>query len=317
MDAANRRMMVGKRKFQRSETMQKGEKRRLIQLIVSLFLFLIVFLGRDTFPAQVTSWNETLSKNTDFAVLFAEFGDDIAGDKPVWSAFGRLVASALHAETREPMEMPSAQPTISDTQIVLLSETSRCGLQYVRANSFLENLRIEASAKETDEPKKTKPEVVTASAQTYSPDGEVLPKKVSFQFYELGLAKTVSPVMGTITSEFGFRNGPISGKREFHLAIDIAAAKGTEIQAFADGTVRYIGKNDSFGLYLMIDHDNGVSTFYAQCSKLLVRKGDPGTCGQTVALVGDTGNTTGPHLHFTLLKDDIRLDPIYYVDPAG
>ena len=60
-------------------------------------------------------------------------------------------------------------------------------------------------------------------AQAYGPTGEVLPTNVSFQYYELGLEKTVTPVMGAVTSEFGYRIGPISGKKEFHLAVDIAA----------------------------------------------------------------------------------------------
>ena len=69
-----------------------------------------------------------------------------------------------------------------------------------------------------------------------------------------------------------------------------------------------------FGQYLKITHTNGVSSFYAHCSKLLVRKGETVTCGQTVALVGHTGMATGSHLHFTIEKDNVRLDPAYYVE---
>ena len=83
-----------------------------------------------------------------------------------------------------------------------------------------------------------------------------------------------------------------------------------------DGVVEYIGQSDDFGLYFKITHKNGVSSFYAHCSKLLIQKGDTVTCGQTVALVGETGMATGPHLHLTIEKDKIRLDPAYYVDPS-
>ena len=65
---------------------------------------------------------------------------------------------------------------------------------------------------------------------------------------------------------------------------------------------------------MKINHENNVSSFYAHCSQLLVHKGDQVTCGQTVALVGHTGNATGSHLHLTIEKDNIRLDPAYYVD---
>ncbi|HCO62465.1 MAG TPA: hypothetical protein DIT49_03335 [Clostridiales bacterium] len=156
--------------------------------------------------------------------------------------------------------------------------------------------------------------MVTAVAQAYSPEGEALPSNVSFAYYELGLERTTNPVQGVVTSRFGYRDSPIHSVNEFHLALDLGAAEGTEIVAFADGEVEYIGRSDIFGLYFKIRHANGVATFYAHCSKLLVQKGDVVTCGQTVALVGQTGEVTGPHLHFTLEKDNIRLDPAHYVD---
>lgn len=133
-------------------------------------------------------------------------------------------------------------------------------------------------------------------------------------FYELGLSETAVPVSGVATSGFGYRDSPIDGEIEFHLALDIAAEEGDKIGAFSSGVVEYIGESDEFGNYLKIRHENNVSSFYAHCSKLLVHKGDQVDCGQTVALVGQTGNATGPHLHLTIEKDNIRLDPAYYVD---
>ena len=84
--------------------------------------------------------------------------------------------------------------------------------------------------------------------------------------------------------------------------------------AFASGTVEYIGQNDSYGLYLQIDHGNGVKSFYAHCSKLLVQKGQPVKIGETVALVGSTGTATGPHLHLELKYQKMHVNPAYYVD---
>ena len=217
-------------------------------------------------------------------------------------------------------EEPDALDNISPQplpSVVPLLETGRFGLDQAKKYGITKYMPDSISnrvmeSKPVNEPE---PEVVTAIAQAYAEDGRALPSNVSFVFYELGLENTVSPVKGTVTSNFGFRKNPITGKQEFHLAMDIAAKKGTEIAAFADGVVRYIGESDEFGLYFMIDHANGVSTFYAHCSKLLIKKGETVKCGQTVALVGSTGNTTGAHLHLTVLKDNIRLDPAYYVDP--
>lgn len=328
MEAAYRRTVQGKRRMQNTEELKRGERRRLVQLLVSLGLFLLVFIGRGVFPTQFESWKEYTTRDAEFAAAFERFNRDLAGDKSVWFALGRMTAAAFGAEVNISQEAdPIEIPAVNAGEIVLLSDQKMHGLLYLRENGFWKNDYSEENVKPEPEDPATsadpvpseevsaEPEIVTAVAQAYGANGEALPSNVSFEFYELGLESTAIPVIGTVTSNFGFRTGPISGEREFHLAIDIAASEGTDILAFADGVVRYIGKNDSFGLYLMIDHDNGVSTFYAHCSKLLVRKGDVITCGQTVALVGETGNATGPHLHFTLLKDNVRLDPAYYVDP--
>ena len=201
-------------------------------------------------------------------------------------------------------------------EVTLLGETDRLGLELGREYGILSSVPTgTAEPAEPAEPEPT-PKIVNAVAQDYAEDGTALPSNVSFIYYELGLERTVVPVHGAVTSGFGYRTSPLNGKREFHLALDIAAEEGTEIAAFADGVVEYIGESDEFGLYLKIRHANEVSTFYAHCSKLLVKKGDTVTCGQTVALVGSTGDATGAHLHLTIEKDNIRLDPAYYVDVA-
>lgn len=317
MDMARRRVSGVGRSKQPAASPKRGEKRRLVQLVVSLCLFFIVFFGQGAFPAGVESLSLLIANDADFSSIFSE--SDMTSFTEAVRKLTMLFGTATEPQGSEP---PEDSDTAQTPEIVMLSQTDQCGLAYLRQNSFLDNLQISAG-ESTDaeiviEPERSsEPAVVTAVAQAYSPTGEALPANVSFQHYELGLEKTVAPVLGTVTSEFGYRIGPISGKKEFHLALDIAADKGTEIQAFADGVVRYIGENpNTFGLYVMIDHANGVSTFYAHCSKLLVRKGEKVTCGQVIALVGETGSATGPHLHFTLAKDSVRLDPAFYVDPS-
>ena len=158
------------------------------------------------------------------------------------------------------------------------------------------------------------PEVVTAVAQTYTESGEALPASVSLQYYQLGLERTVTPVTATLTSDYGYRDHPVSGSYIFHRGVDLGAPTGTPIFSFADGTVEYIGESEESGLYLQIDHGNGVKTFYAHCSQLFVSDGAVVQAGETVALVGETGNATGPHLHFALTKDGIYLDPLFYIE---
>ena len=217
---------------------------------------------------------------------------------------------------------PSPSPFVDELQLpVRLSQTSRMGLDYLNEHGILAKADFSSKGDEPVDrepesapPEDSQPALVTAVAQEYTDDGVKLPRNVSLAFYELGLSETAVPVNGTVTSGFGYRDSPINGKNEFHLALDIGAEDGVEIGAFAAGTVEYIGESDEFGKYLKVSHANNVSSFYAHCSKLLVHKGDQVACGQTVALVGHTGNVTGSHLHLTIEKDNIRLDPAYYVD---
>lgn len=297
----------------------EGERRRLIQLVVSLVLFLLVYIGRGVFPAQLEAWRTAAAANVDFKAAFQRLAADLSQGEPVPGALEALCVTLLGGEAEE---KPSPSPAMPDDQrepVKLLDQTSGGGLAYLHNNGLLADGRYiekwdEPVPAETAPPESAQPQVVTAMAQEYTDDGVKLPRNVSLAFYELGLSETTVPVNGTATSGFGYRDSPINGRNEFHLALDIGAEEGAEIGAFAAGTVEYIGESDEFGQYLKINHENNVSSFYAHCSKLLVHKGDQVSCGQTVALVGHTGNATGSHLHLTIEKDNIRLDPAYYVD---
>lgn len=125
----------------------------------------------------------------------------------------------------------------------------------------------------------------------------------------------VQPLSGRISSEFGIRNDPFDGKKARHDGTDIAAPKGTEIVAAAGGTVSYIGyDDDGYGKYFKITHSDKVMTLYAHCSEILVSKGDTVTAGQTVALVGSTGQSTGNHLHFEIRIDGKPVNAMWYLN---
>ena len=125
-----------------------------------------------------------------------------------------------------------------------------------------------------------------------------------------------TPVMGTVTSPFGYREHPVEGVEKFHYGLDIAAAEGTEICAFAAGTVSVCGESSSLGKYLIVEHQGDITTLYAHCSALNVSSGQKVSMGEKIAEVGQTGVATGDHLHFELRQGDTYLDPVYYVQPA-
>ena len=95
--------------------------------------------------------------------------------------------------------------------------------------------------------------------------------------------------------------------------MDLVVNTGTPVLAFADGTVDYIGESQVYGLYLQLRHAGGVTSFYAHCGELLVQQGQTVKAGEQVAVSGATGNATGPHLHFEIKRNGVRLNPVYYI----
>lgn len=120
----------------------------------------------------------------------------------------------------------------------------------------------------------------------------------------------IRPVSGTITSRFGAGS---SIRRSSHTGLDIATSTGTPIVAAASGTVTFSGYKGSYGNMIVISHGNGVQTYYGHCSKLYVSAGTQVSQGQTIATVGSTGNSTGPHLHLEVRVNGVAYNPQNYV----
>jgi murein DD-endopeptidase MepM/ murein hydrolase activator NlpD len=129
------------------------------------------------------------------------------------------------------------------------------------------------------------------------------------------LARTPSiyPVQGRMTSRFGPRKSPFTGKTEFHKGIDIAARMGTKVVAPADGRVKMARRNGGYGKMMVIEHGNGVKTRYAHLKKYLKKPGDVVKRGEAIAEIGNTGRSTGPHLHYEVRRDGVPVNPIDYV----
>ena len=120
-----------------------------------------------------------------------------------------------------------------------------------------------------------------------------------------------------VTSEFGNRIDPITGKRKGHTGMDLAVPTGTPIRAALGGTVTVSKYNaGGYGYYVCIDHGNGLVTLYGHCSQLLARVGQTVQAGDIIALSGSTGRSTGPHLHFEVRVNGERTNPRAYL-PKG
>ena len=122
------------------------------------------------------------------------------------------------------------------------------------------------------------------------------------------------PVEGAeLVSLFGNREDPLTGRRAFHSGLDFAAVSGTTIHAAAGGTVTYAGVRHDYGWVVELDHGNGLTTRYAHASRLLVKVGDLVMPGDPIAAVGSTGRSTGPHLHFEVMRNGEATDPRRYL----
>lgn len=122
------------------------------------------------------------------------------------------------------------------------------------------------------------------------------------------------PITGEISSPYGWRRSPFNrNKKSFHNGIDIIDAVGTEVLAAGDGQVIYAGWKAVYGKTVEIDHGHGFITCYGHNSAILVNKGDRVAKGEAIARLGNTGNSTGPHLHFSILKDEESVNPEYYL----
>lgn len=118
---------------------------------------------------------------------------------------------------------------------------------------------------------------------------------------------------GNISSYYGYRIHPISGNLQIHRGLDIAAPQGTEILAVHDGTVTTAAFDSNYGNYIVLENDDAYKTKYAHCSSLKVSQGQEIKKGDVIALVGSTGNSTGPHLHIEFLYQDEYLNPYFYL----
>lgn len=123
----------------------------------------------------------------------------------------------------------------------------------------------------------------------------------------------LTPVAAAVSSGFGPRTHPITGERRVHAGVDFAAPAGTPVVAAAAGVVRVAGRHGGYGLLVVLDHGDGIQTRYAHASRLLVAAGQAVARGQLIALVGSTGRSTGPHLHFEVRVGGVAQDPLAWL----
>lgn len=141
----------------------------------------------------------------------------------------------------------------------------------------------------------------------------------SLQSYETGaetraISRWIWPVRGEISSLYGLRRHPVRGIVRHHGGLDIAAPLSSPVFASADGQVTFAGGNGSYGLLVILRHEDGLFSYYGHLRTLLVDRGDWVEGGQIIALVGSSGLSTGPHLHFEVRREGSVIDPVSLIN---
>lgn len=292
------RMVRGSSTSARQPKKEQGKdgRRQLTQLMVCVVLFLTVFIGKGAFPERVAQVGPQLlgviRANTDFRAAFAALGSTMTQGEDLMDGLEQFCVTVFGVQQE--------QPSVS---------SENAPVQVLQPEPLVTEKPVPEPQPEPEQPDYQVGDVV----ETIAVAGQELPEQYTYDKLYLGGMETADPVAGTLTSAFGYRDHPTIGTYAVHGGVDIGAAKGTPVRAFADATVEFVGESADFGLYLQLKHENGVSTFYSHCDSIGVKKGEQVKAGQQVAQVGSTGKSTGPHLHFEIHLGDMRLDPMHYI----
>lgn len=154
---------------------------------------------------------------------------------------------------------------------------------------------------------------ITGAAESKGKDMENLLSALEKKVNILASTPSISPAKGWVTSEFGYREHPLTGRRSFHEGLDIAARKGTPVYAPADGVITFSSKKGYLGNLIEISHGYGMKTRYGHLNKMLKKRGERVKRGEKIALIGNSGRSTGPHVHYEVHVNGMPVNPSKYI----
>ena len=278
----------------------------MIRLVACGTAFVLLVVAKLALPARMERFNaklaEVLSRNMDVQAVFSAVGRGIAGDGS--GAAEEVYQAEFHPE--------ASGGAAVETALAMPDELPAMDMLREYQTALPDSVPKEETTSEAQPAQEspTQTEVSTLAYVLYSDKN--LPEDVSLEQVILDF-DYCTPVCGTISSPFGYREHPVEGEERFHYGVDLAADTGTTVSCFADGTVTAVGESSSYGKYCIVTHSGGYTTLYAHCSHITVSSGAEVARGEKIAEVGETGMATGPHLHFELHQNGAYLNPIYYV----
>ena len=318
----------------KKDSFSKAELLRWGRLLVCAAIFLAMVVTKVNMPERFEELRAVISgqmsQSVDYREVFSAVGRAIGGEATVQQSLNEVYREVFHPAQNQNQAVETAV-TVSLTALsqqepvnALLAFSQNwdhCGAYlYQQGIKNTQTATPDASVTEVSESappaqvqteQKIEPETSQTSSGVVYNVGD-LPEGVCMEQRVLGISYT-TPVSGWLSSPFGIREHPVEGEERFHRGLDIAAAEGSTIVSFADGTVKATGESSSLGKYIMVSHSGNLTTLYAHCSKVTAREGTKVKKGEKIAEVGHTGLATGSHLHFALQQGETYLNPIYYV----
>lgn len=319
----------------KKDSFSRTELLRWVRLLVCAAIFLAMVVTKVNMPERFEELRAVvsgqMSQSVDYREVFSAVGRAVGGEATVQQSLNDVYMEVFHPAQNQNQAVETAvtvpltdlsQQEPVNALLAFSQDWADCGAYLYRQGIRNTQQSVSAAVQATEVAESAPPAQVQTEQQQETENSQAaadvvynvedLPDGVCMEQRVLGISYT-TPVAGWLSSPFGFREHPIEGEEKFHRGLDIAAAEGSTIVSFADGTVKATGESSSLGKYIMVSHGGNLTTIYAHCSKITACEGTKVKKGEKIAEVGHTGLATGSHLHFAIQQGETYLNPIYYV----
>jgi murein DD-endopeptidase MepM/ murein hydrolase activator NlpD len=282
-----------------------------IGVLFFVFFFLgaggcLTFLGYDYYRLKTISFkNKALTQTID------SYRNDLQSQREQIQAFAKNI-EVLKKQVDELSKLEGKVRLIADIQ-KSGDSSGFIGIGGIPENDLDEDIPLEDRHNSLIREMHQQVNQTTLAAEQQALNFEDLIKHLEKKKNLLASTPSIRPVDGWITSKFGYRKSPFTGKRTFHSGLDISNKTGTKIIATANGKISYAAPKAHFGKLVIIDHGYGRVTKYGHLQKILVKPGQAIKRGDVIALLGNTGKSTGPHVHYEVRINGVPANPLKYI----
>jgi len=283
-----------------------------LRIFFSVSLVILIFLTISSFfSISLFTKNRTTSSRIDNLEHKLKISEETIAKYEETNENQRLkldlqVASLELSNEKQAAEFRQEKDRLLSTAVSELNERSEI------IEKIMRNIGIEIKKEKTEGTKNSGGPFIPQSEN----DQDDLIQRTDTYLKKIQYIPLGKPVGGKITSRFGKRTDPVNKKKGFHTGIDFRGKRGGKIYATADGIVKKAFVNGGYGKYLLISHGNGYTTCFAHLQTFLVKKGEQVKRGQIIGLVGNTGRSTGPHLHYEINLDKKPINPQKFMEFA-